>query len=98
MKSEQNLLIPEEASCSKWRCHRRSIFYLQVLVYPTWTRAMSQLELGRTQIISFNAGAETNSRNRLRDIADETLKVLENGSYLLPNSDDVYNLGTQIEA
>jgi uncharacterized protein (TIGR02452 family) len=59
---------------------------------------MSQLELGRTQNMSSNAGAETNSRNRLRDIADETLKVLENGSYLLPNSDDVYNLGTQIEA
>ena len=40
----------------------------------------------------------TDRRNHLRNIAEQTLEVIENGSYTLPNSDEPHYLGAKIEA
>lgn len=40
----------------------------------------------------------TTRRNRLRDIAEQTLNVIKSGSYTLPNSSVIHNLAAKIES
>ncbi|KIM82478.1 hypothetical protein PILCRDRAFT_820337 [Piloderma croceum F 1598] len=46
----------------------------------------------------FKPGAGPDIRNRLRKIAEESLSVIESGSYTLPNSDVTHNLCSKIES
>jgi uncharacterized protein (TIGR02452 family) len=45
-----------------------------------------------------NPGPGASRRNRLRDIADETLKVIESGSYSLPDTNTSHDLSTKIDS
>jgi uncharacterized protein (TIGR02452 family) len=47
--------------------------------------------------MSDRAGTDTDKRIRLRDIAEQTLKVIKSGSYTPPNSNAAYNLSDKIE-